>query len=842
MKPGHLLDAYLLFQTHSGIALTLSKEDSLKHESEIRATTQSIEKLIETERSDLIEAIKDANTMIDDVIPVGSTLSVQTIEEGIHGIRVRTLEEPKFEAYLPNTLVTHLKGHAEALHSKLTNKKRSFDVVMLESSTLPIAAFRNELKQASQLIANSEDNHGFGWVSSIQGKRITLSTFNSTIVCRCRKEELTVGDLLAYRLKPKTEIFYGNENDFVKELTLKATLDDLCFLSLRASKKVKTASVGAVVTLNVEIVKDYGSLGHLAEFSELSGFVNDTNRLETMKRGEDVKCVIIDINIEKRIAQLLPIQNTSENVTKDSLIDAKSPSTWRKVLSKSGYSVLVHSENDTLVAISHSDVEDTVEGLVVDENESAMFPYLTISDKKERAEKSQSIHPGNTITATVRKIRSNIAFFKFEQPGTVGSLHITDWGADVESFKALKKGTELSLFIKSVSKERKLRIVDLAFSKENANEALVRGKPIKAIVKRYNKFASNPLLIETSRSTVGSIFFSDIDTSKSYALGDVITVYFKTKSHEAAHDMHYFTMKKSQKVRTPKVGEVVDCRFVKFRSGFGATVQINKDTFGFIDLAEISDELEPKIDLVLKKRGLFPARIIAQQKTGFSLSARDSIVDEESWNILSADGSSADFKDTFAEAEKNGDIRALIQKFQNWKEHITENMLVRGYVTSQNKHGVFIKLAKNLTVRASYRELADLNSAQKKFAQNTLVIARITGFFKDKVNVSLRESAVQYGINRITLDDLQEGSTIKCQVISQAQGVAFVQVIGSQFRAKLTTDNLKLVPGSLALGKLIKVDSNDPPRINLEQAQPLDEQLSTEQQHLKSLMESIREI
>ena len=169
-------------------------------------------------------------------------------------------------------------------------------------------------------------------------------------------------------------------------------------------------------------------------------------------------------------------------------------------------------------------------------------------------------------------------------------------------------------------------------------------------------------------------------------------------------------------------------------------------------------------------------------------------------------------------------------------------MLVRGYVTSQNKHGVFIKIGRNLTVRASHRELADLNSQQKQFAKNTIVVGRITNFYKDKVNVSLRESAVQYGVNQITLDDLQEGATIKCQVISQAQGTAFVQIIGSQFRAKLDTANLKLTPGSLVLGKLIKVDQNDPPRINLEGAQPLEEQLSAAQTHLKSLMDSISEI
>jgi predicted RNA-binding protein with RPS1 domain len=119
---------------------------------------------------------------------------------------------------------------------------------------------------------------------------------------------------------------------------------------------------------------------------------------------------------------------------------------------------------------------------------------------------------------------------------------------------------------------------------------------------------------------------------------------------------------------------------VNFKPGFGATVQISKDKYGFIDITEISDELEPRVDLVLSKKAIFTARVLEIGK--YQLSIRESMIDNSKYQILQPSGTSLQYKKEFGVAESQGDIRNLIYKFENWRELIDVNKLIRGYVTS----------------------------------------------------------------------------------------------------------------------------------------------------------------
>jgi len=49
---------------------------------------------------------------------------------------------------------------------------------------------------------------------------------------------------------------------------------------------------------------------------------------------------------------------------------------------------------------------------------------------------------------------------------------------------------------------------------------------MKAVIKRYNKYSSYPLIIEAGRELTGSVFFADIDLNKQYNTEDIINVYF----------------------------------------------------------------------------------------------------------------------------------------------------------------------------------------------------------------------------------------------------------------------------------------------------------------------------
>jgi len=93
--------------------------------------------------------------------------------------------------------------------------------------------------------------------------------------------------------------------------------------------------------------------------------------------------------------------------------------------------------------------------------------------------------------------------------------------------------------VKKIQEESKYLIVDLALSKEKAVD-IVKGAKMKAIVKRFNKFSSYPLLVEASRELTGSVFFSDLDMNKSYLVGDIITVYYDS----VEQDRHYFKVNK----------------------------------------------------------------------------------------------------------------------------------------------------------------------------------------------------------------------------------------------------------------------------------------------------------
>jgi hypothetical protein len=61
---------------------------------------------------------------------------------------------------------------------------------------------------------------------------------------------------------------------------------------------------------------------------------------------------------------------------------------------------------------------------------------------------------------------------------------------------------------------------------------------------------------------------------------------------------------------------------------------------------------------------------------------------------------------------------------------------------------------------------------------------------------------------------------VKCQIISLAANLAFVNLIGSRFRGKVELNaNSKLQPGHLINATIAKIDTHEPPRINLDSAE-----------------------
>lgn len=89
---------------------------------------------------------------------------------------------------------------------------------------------------------------------------------------------------------------------------------------------------------------------------------------------------------------------------------------------------------------------------------------------------------------------------------------------------------------------------------------------MRAVIWKFNKFSSYPLIVEAGRDLTGSIFFTEL-IDMSYVVGDFVDVYYD----ETIENRHYFRMS-SKKITSPKEGDLVNCWFVKFKSGFGCTV------------------------------------------------------------------------------------------------------------------------------------------------------------------------------------------------------------------------------------------------------------------------------
>jgi len=60
-----------------------------------------------------------------------------------------------------------------------------------------------------------------------------------------------------------------------------------------------------------------------------------------------------------------------------------------------------------------------------------------------------------------------------------------------------------------------------------------------------------------------------------------------------------------------------------------------------IELCELTDEVAANVTQSANEKGIFPARIIGTDKKGrYQLSSRESVVDQEMWNLTKPDGSS----------------------------------------------------------------------------------------------------------------------------------------------------------------------------------------------------------
>ena len=95
------------------------------------------------------------------------------------------------------------------------------------------------------------------------------------------------------------------------------------------------------------------------------------------------------------------------------------------------------------------------------------------------------------------------------------------------------------------------------------------------------------------------------------------------------------------------------------------TVQVLEKVFGFIEICELSDDISGRvIDEVLQNQPIFTARVIGFEKNDKPvLSARASVVNEESWELINPTGKSANFQKYDEKNQKIGNQRNKILKY-----------------------------------------------------------------------------------------------------------------------------------------------------------------------------------
>ena len=107
-----------------------------------------------------------------------------------------------------------------------------------------------------------------------------------------------------------------------------------------------------------------------------------------------------------------------------------------------------------------------------------------------------------------------------------------------------------------------------------------------------------------------------------YKEGNMLTVYFR----QGNFSLHLNDPSQKQLKR----GDLCVARYVKIQPGYGITVQMNRHSFGMIELSELTDEIQGSIAKFMKQKNFFLARVIDTDKKGrLMLSARESVI--ENW-------------------------------------------------------------------------------------------------------------------------------------------------------------------------------------------------------------------
>jgi ribosomal protein S1 len=190
-------------------------------------------------------------------------------------------------------------------------------------------------------------------------------------------------------------------------------------------------------------------------------------------------------------------------------------------------------------------------------------------------------------------------FLPFESLEKYNKKFAFQRGALIEAYLLFKTRDGLSL---TVSEEESINFKPKKGQYSGLNKQKVyiqkvihleRGNKVKGVICNFNKSCSYPLTVKLSDSQMGIIFFTDLglkdnfnesELERIFEVGSVIDVYVKTPKEGEGKVECSLIAPEQEHLSKYDVGEKVFCRHVKFKNGFGATVQLTPTKYGFIDV------------------------------------------------------------------------------------------------------------------------------------------------------------------------------------------------------------------------------------------------------------------
>ncbi|KAJ3156683.1 rRNA biogenesis protein rrp5 [Geranomyces michiganensis] len=237
-------------------------------------------------------------------------------------------------------------------------------------------------------------------------------------------------------------------------------------------------------------------------------------------------------------------------------------------------------------------------------------------------------------------------------------------------------------------------------------------------------------------------------------------------------------------------GQLIVGRVKKIDKAHGLVVQVTPSVQGRVHLADISDEFEKDPTAAYRPGNVVRVCVTEfdSKKHRLDLSMRDSRVEQTDTLVV------------------DPEIRTVAD--------VKPNSIVRGYVSAVADAGLFVSLGRKVSARVKISELSDafIKNWKESFELGQLVAGRIVSINSDKIEMSLKQSAIDPSTKAktLTLLDLSKNMKLTGTVTSVQKYGVFVKlaksnVTGLCHRSHVSDTEVEDLNSLYSVGDAVKV-------------------------------------